>query len=51
MKIHQKRLLDRGKIENLVGALHSMASDNPEVAEKIRAEADYFERNRERMRY
>ena len=51
MKIHQKRLLDRGKIEKLVGALRSMASDNPEVAEKIRIEADYFERNAERMRY
>jgi Uncharacterised protein family (UPF0236) len=51
MKIHQKRLLDRGKIEKQVGALRSMASDNPEVAEKIRAEADYFERNAERMRY
>jgi Transposase and inactivated derivatives len=51
MKIHQKRLLDRGKIEKLVGTLRSIESDNPEVAEKIRTEADYFERNRERMRY
>ena len=51
MKIHQKRLLDRGKIEKLVGALRSMESDNREVAEKIRTEADYFERNAERMRY
>src|SRR5260370_18420241 len=50
-KIHQKRLLDRGKIEKLVGALRSMESANPEVAEKIRNEADYFERNAERMRY
>ena len=51
MKIHQKRLLDRGKIEKLVGALRSMESANREVAEKIRTEANYFERNRERMRY
>jgi hypothetical protein len=51
MKIHQKRLLDRGKIEKLVGALRSIKSDNPEVMEKIRTEADYFERNAERMRY
>jgi Uncharacterised protein family (UPF0236) len=51
MKIHQKRLLDRGKIEKLVAALRAMESDNPEVAEKIRTEADYFERNAERMRY
>lgn len=51
MKIHQKRLLDRGKIEKLVDALRSIESDNPEVREKIRIEADYFERNTERMRY
>ena len=51
MKIHQKRLLDRGKIEKLVGALRSMQSANREVAEKIRTEANYFERNAERMRY
>ncbi len=51
MKIHQKRLLDRGKIEKLVAALQAMESDNPEVAEKMRTEAGYFERNAERMRY
>jgi hypothetical protein len=51
MKMHQKPLLDRGKIEKLVAALHAMESDNPEVAEKMRTEADYFERNAERMRY
>src|SRR6201982_741648 len=51
MKIHQKRLLDRGKIEKLVGALRSMKSATPEVAEKIHNAADYFERNAERMRY
>ena len=51
MKIYQKRLLDRGKIEKLVGALRSLHSTNPEVAEKIRIEADYFARNAQRMRY
>jgi hypothetical protein len=51
MKIHQKRLLDKGKIEKLVLALRSMDSGNPEVIEKIRIEADYFEKNAERMRY
>jgi hypothetical protein len=50
MKMHQK-LLDRGKIEKLVGALRSIKSDNVEITEKVRTEADYFERNRERMRY
>jgi len=51
MKMHQKRLLDRGKIAKLVAALRSIESDHPEVREKIRTEADYFERNAERMRY
>ena len=51
MKIHQQRLLDRGKIEKLVGALRSIHSDNREATEKICIEADYFERNAERMRY
>ena len=51
MKLHQKRLLDKGKIEKLVGALRSIQSTHPDVAEKLRTEADYFERNAERMRY
>jgi hypothetical protein len=51
MKVHQKRLLDKGKIERLVGALRTLRSGDPEVAEKSRTEADYFERNAERMRY
>ena len=51
IKVHQRRLLDKGKIEKLVGALHAIHTINAEVAEKIRIEADYFERNAERMRY
>ena len=51
IKAHQKRLLDKGKIEKLVAAIHSIQSSNPELGEKIRTEADYFERNAERMRY
>jgi len=51
MKVHQKRLLDKGKIEKLVSELHSIATTNPQLAEKIRTEAVYFERNAERMRY
>ena len=51
MKVHQRRLLDKGKIEKLVCALRSIDSTNPEVVEKIRIEAGYFERNVERMRY
>jgi hypothetical protein len=51
MNVHQKRLLDKGKIEKLVTALRCLTCANPQVAEKIRTEADYFERNMERMRY
>jgi hypothetical protein len=51
MKVHQKRLLDQGKIEKLVLSLRSIDSTNPEVVDKIRIEADYFEKNAGRMRY
>ena len=64
MKIHQKRLLDKGKIARLVLSLRSMfaqqtlkgrpetiESMNSELLEKIRTEADYFERNAQRMQY
>lgn len=51
MKVHQKRLLDKGKIAKLVAALHSIQSTNPEVGAKIHTEADYFQRNAARMRY
>ena len=50
MTIHQD-LLDEGKIEDLVAALRSVDSSNPELLEKIRTEAAYFEKNAERMRY
>jgi len=43
-KVHQKRLLDKGKIEKLVSKLHSIATTNPQLAEKIRTEAVYFVR-------
>ena len=51
MKKHQRRMLDKGKIEKLVLSLRSIASTNPEVIEKLRIEAAYFYRNAERMRY
>ncbi len=51
MKVHQKRLLDKGKIEKLLLSLRWIESTNTDVLEKIRLEADYFERNAERMRY
>ncbi|HEY6293483.1 MAG TPA: ISKra4 family transposase [Terriglobia bacterium] len=51
MRVHQKRLLDKGKVEKLVGVLRALRPSNLEVAQKLRREADYFERNAERMRY
>ena len=51
MRVHQKRLLDQGKIEKLVRVLRSVHSSCPEVVKKLRTEADYFQRNAERMRY
>ncbi len=51
MKVHQKRLLDKGKIEKLVEVLRSVEGPIPEATEKIRTEADYFARNAARMRY
>jgi hypothetical protein len=51
MKVHQKRWLDKGKIEKLVFALRSIVSTNAEVLEEIRSEAAYFETNAARMRY
>ena len=51
VKIHQKRWLDKGKIEKLVTALRLLRHTNPEIVEKIHNEAEYFEKNAERMRY
>ena len=51
MKKHQRRMLDKGKIEKLVLSLRSIVSTNPEVIEKLRIEAAYLERNAQRMRY
>jgi len=47
----QQNRLDKGRIEKLVQTLRSLDTANPEVADKLRTEADYFERNAERMRY
>jgi len=50
MMVHQN-LLDQGHIEELVAALRAIDCSNPELADKIRIEAGYFENNKERMRY
>jgi hypothetical protein len=43
--------LDDGKIEKLVAKLRSLSPENPELAAAVRIEANYLERNAERMRY
>jgi hypothetical protein len=50
MEVHQE-LLDKGKMKKLTVALRSISTDNAELAEKIRIEADYFHKNAKRMRY
>jgi hypothetical protein len=46
-----QRKLDLGRIEQLVAALRSFATNDAELAHQLALEADYFERNAERMRY
>ena len=46
-----QRKLDAGKIESLVRQLRSFPAPSPDAAELLRVEADYFQRNCERMRY
>lgn len=48
--IHRDRL-EAGKIEELVFGLRSIETSSADVADRIRIEADYFEKNAERMRY
>jgi hypothetical protein len=43
--------LDKGKIEALVKILQAHSPGSEELAKTIRNEAEYFERNAERMRY
>ncbi len=47
----EQREIRKAVQRKLVFSLRSTESTHPEVREKIRTEADYFERNAERMRY
>lgn len=49
--LHQKRWLDKGKIVKLVSSLRSLQTADPELAKKIRNDADYFATNAHRMNY
>ncbi len=48
---HEKGWLDKGKIEKIVASLRAVKTENLELAKLLGNEADYFERNRERIRY
>lgn len=50
MLVYQQ-LLDKGKMKKLTVALRSIQTANPEIAESLRIEADYFHRNALRLRY
>lgn len=49
--MRQQSKLDAGEIEKLVRSLRTLETADPHLADKIRVEADYFERNTARMRY
>ena len=49
--LHQKRWLDKGKIAKLVASLRAIRAADPELARKIRNEAEYFATNAARMNY
>lgn len=49
--MRQQDRLDEGKIEKLMASLRSINTPQAELAETIRTEADYFEKNADRMRY
>jgi hypothetical protein len=49
--MRQQARLDGGEIEKLAHSLRSFDTTSPELADTIRIEADYFERNASRMRY
>ncbi|HEY6389722.1 MAG TPA: ISKra4 family transposase [Bryobacteraceae bacterium] len=49
--LRQQADLDGGEIEKLVRSLRSLDTAFPELADQIRIEAEYFQRNAARMRY
>jgi hypothetical protein len=46
-----EKKLDAGKVENIVKTLRAFSTPSTALAELIENEADFFERNSERMRY
>jgi hypothetical protein len=48
---HKLRWLDNGQISKLAQAIRAAVDRYPEAADAIRVEANYFEKNAQRMRY
>jgi len=51
--MHKLNWLENGEIEKLAAGLRKLAEaeQNSELAKAIRIEAEYFDHNRDRMRY
>jgi len=49
--LHQKRWLDKGKIDKIVASLRAFQTPDSDLAKKVRTEADYFATNAARMSY
>ena len=47
----RKKQLDEGRIEHLLRSLRGIRAATPELADKLRLEAAYFEGHADRMRY
>ncbi len=47
----QQNRLEKGQVEKIVTTLRTRATDLPNLAQPLLTEADYFDRNAERMRY
>jgi hypothetical protein len=47
----QIKKLNRGRVETVIAELRAFPTRKPELRKTLRTEAEYFERNRERMRY
>jgi hypothetical protein len=49
--LHQKRWLDKGKIDKLAASLRAIQTADADLAKKLRSEASYFASNAARMNY
>jgi hypothetical protein len=47
----QQNRLEYGRVAKIVATLRSLAAEYPKVSQELKTEAEYFERNAERMRY